>query len=200
MSGILHIINEWNLQDPINASDSHCNISDRICKEEFGKCYTLFAKDVFSPDQFNAPSWVLANDECSTLGMNLVSFGTQEELEFVQMLLSEFDTQTISLKHTSYQDAGNFDPISYMYIGKWWFYRLKYLQSLVRTSLGQVRKYSIVPLKYLSKHDLWRYMTYCADQLDAISCYCECYLHCNTFILTNAVRLQSTPWCDWNSS
>jgi len=50
----------------------------------------------------------------------LVSFGTQEEMEFVQMLLSEFDTQTnnISLKHTSYQDAGNFDPISYMYIGK----------------------------------------------------------------------------------
>ena len=73
-----------------------------------------------SPDQFNAPSWDRANDECSTLGMNLVSFGTQEEMEFVQMLLSEFDTQTnnISLKHTSYQDAGNFDPISYMYIGK----------------------------------------------------------------------------------
>ena len=134
--------------------------------------------------------------------MNLVSFGTQEEMEFVQMMLSEFDTQTnnISLKHTSYQDAGNFDPISYMYIGKWWFYRLKYLQSLVRTSLGQVRKYSIVPLKYLSKHDLWRYMTYCTDQIDAISCYCECYLHCNSFILTNAVRLQSTSWCDWNSS
>ena len=94
-----------------------------ICDERFGKCYTAYFNDVFQ-SEYPPLTWLQAHTYCSDSMMTLVSFQSVEEMKYVQQLMSDFDFQSsnntkITEQHQEYQDKRIYDPISYMYIGRY---------------------------------------------------------------------------------
>ena len=95
-----------------------CSIS--VCSDTFSKCYTIVHLGSVREDlNMAAKSWDFSQSEvCGTIGLNLVSFATQLEIDFVGFHLQKnlkFWRKTARMTRLSIEE---FDTFGTSYIGE----------------------------------------------------------------------------------